>query len=163
MSAMRSEPGQKSHHLSKDGMREKLLQRAHKFFCFVLFSFSILIEIIIQKQMQLISCFFDKSIRDLIIIWELTAQLIHSLVISVLAPTGLLPFWSWPWSGSPHWLCYFLCRFSSRSSSLGTITGMTLYPEPKSQSPFKNFPEYSLGKVIIFSTIKFMKCRLNTE
>lgn len=94
MSAMRSEPGQKSHHLSKDGMREKLLQRAHKFFCFVLFSFSILIEIIIQKQMQLISCFFDKSIRDLIIIWELTAQLIHSLVISVLAPTGLLPFWS---------------------------------------------------------------------
>lgn len=84
MSAMRSEPGQKSHHLSKDGMREKLLQRAHKFFCFVLFSFSILIEIIIQKQMQLISCFFDKSIRDLIIIWELTAQLIHSLVFLFL-------------------------------------------------------------------------------
>lgn len=48
--ATRSEPAQKGYHLSRDGTGEKRLQRTYMF---SLFLFLILMEIIVQKQMQI--------------------------------------------------------------------------------------------------------------
>lgn len=103
--------------------------------------------------------FFDKSIKDLIIIWELTVHFILHFCSVLAPPACCLPGHN---LGPVLYTGYAICCADSAKDPLPQVPFQE-WPSPQNSGHIATLelcPECSLGKVIVLSTIKRMKCRL---